>query len=93
LRGDQIPISARIVKVADVYDALSTDRPYRKKMTEEEVHAILRDGAGKHFDRLLVEIFLNRSLPSIEQHAGLRQLHRAVGTRPALAKVTKTVDV
>ena len=88
LRGEQIPISARIVKVADVYDALSTDRPYRKKMSEEEVHSILRDGAGKHFDRLLVEIFLNRSLPSFERQSGLEKLYLAVGgtSSPATAK-------
>jgi len=79
LRGEQIPISARIVKVADVYDALSTDRPYRKKMTAEEVRGILREGAGKHFDRFLVEIFLTRTIPSIEQRSGLNQLYVAVG--------------
>lgn len=91
LRGEQIPISARIVKVADVYDALSTDRPYRKKMTQEEVHGILRDGAGKHFDRLLVEIFLARSIPSFEQHAGLSRLHQAVGDSSLPSKTKKAV--
>jgi putative nucleotidyltransferase with HDIG domain len=79
LRGEEIPISARIVKVADVYDALSTDRPYRKRMLPVEVHKILRDGSGKHFDRLLVEIFLTRSLPSFEHRSGLEQLHFAIG--------------
>lgn len=78
LRGEQIPIAARIVKVADVYDALSTDRPYRKGMAPEEVHDILRKGSGTHFDRLLVEIFLNRSVPSFEQRSELEMLHKAL---------------
>jgi putative nucleotidyltransferase with HDIG domain len=87
LRGEQIPISARIVKVADVYDALSTDRPYRKGLSRDEVHAILRDGAGTHFDRLLVEIFLTRSVPSFEQHSGLEKLGRALSeNRAALSE-------
>jgi len=85
LRGEQIPVAARIVKVADVYDALSTDRPYRKAMSREEVHDVLRKGSGSHFDRMLVEIFLTRSVPSFEPRTGLEQLHRAigVGTQPA----------
>jgi len=91
LRGEQIPISARIVKVADVYDALSTDRPYRKKMSEEEVQGILRDGAGKHFDRLLVEIFLNRSLPSFEGQSGLETLYVAVGDTSSSATAKKAI--
>ncbi len=79
LRGEQIPIAARIVKVADVYDALSTDRPYRKSMPVEQVHEILRKGAGMHFDRLLVEIFLNRCVPRFEQRNSPETLIRAVG--------------
>lgn len=78
LKGEQIPIAARIVKVADVYDALSTDRPYRKGMAPDEVHDILRKGSGSHFDRLLVEIFLNRSVPSFEHRSGLEPLQRAL---------------
>jgi len=78
LRGEQIPIAARIVKVADVYDALSTDRPYRKGMPADQVHEILRKGAGAHFDRLLVEIFLNRCVPRFEERNSLEILSRAV---------------
>ena len=92
LRGEQIPISARIVKVADVYDALSTDRPYRKKMSVEEVHNILREGAGKHFDRLLVEIFLTRSLPSFERKSSLEQLYLAVGDVPLRSPEKKAMS-
>ncbi len=91
LKGDQIPMSARIVKVADVYDALSTDRPYRKGMPPEKVHEILREGAGSHFDRLLVEIFLTRSVPSFsDQKHGLAHLQRAVGSRNGEAPAPRT---
>jgi putative nucleotidyltransferase with HDIG domain len=93
LRGEQIPISARIVKVADVYDALRTDRPYRKGLPREQVHGILRDGAGTHFDRLLVEIFLTRSVPSFEHRDSLAELGRAVGeTRASMAETKMMGD-
>jgi putative two-component system response regulator len=43
LKGDQIPLTARILQVTDVYDALTTDRPYRKAMPVEDAFAIMRD--------------------------------------------------
>jgi len=58
LKGDQIPLSARIFAVVDVWDALSYDRPYRKAWTQEMVRDYLRAQAGKHFDPDLVEPFL-----------------------------------
>ena len=57
LAGTNIPLSGRIVAVADVYDALSHQRCYKPAMTHEESAAIIKDGAGKHFDPELVEIF------------------------------------
>jgi putative nucleotidyltransferase with HDIG domain len=78
LSGSQIPIAARIVKVADVYDALSTTRPYRKRLAREEVHRILEEGAGTQFDRRLIEIFLGRCVPKIENRQDLLALHNAV---------------
>jgi HD-GYP domain-containing protein (c-di-GMP phosphodiesterase class II) len=55
LEGDEIPLEARIVAVADVWDALTCDRPYRKAMTEQEAAAILRRDAGKHLDPVCIE--------------------------------------
>ena len=78
LKGEQIPLAARIVKIADVYDALRTDRPYRKGMPPEKVHQILFDGAGKEFDRMLVAIFLTRTVPRITPVGGLTDLFYAV---------------
>ncbi|MBI3243504.1 MAG: GAF domain-containing protein [Chloroflexi bacterium] len=58
LKGEQIPLAARIFAVADVWDALRSDRPYRKGWPEEKVYAELRAGAGTHFDPQVVEAFL-----------------------------------
>ncbi|MCL5961030.1 MAG: hypothetical protein M1358_17290, partial [Chloroflexi bacterium] len=58
LRGEQIPIAARIFAVVDVWDALSSDRPYRPAWTEERVHAHILSQAGTHFDANVVEAFM-----------------------------------
>jgi putative nucleotidyltransferase with HDIG domain len=58
LQGDKIPLLARILSVADVYDAISSDRAYRKKMDEKSVLQIIHDGAGSQFDPVVVEAFM-----------------------------------
>jgi response regulator RpfG family c-di-GMP phosphodiesterase len=58
LAGSQIPISARIVAVADVYDALRSRRPYKDPMTHEAARQIILQGSGKHFDPDIVDSFL-----------------------------------
>ncbi len=58
LAGDQIPISARIFAVADVYDALTSDRPYRRGWSQERTLDHIRREAGHHFDPEVVEPFL-----------------------------------
>ena len=58
LKGEEIPLSARIFAVVDVWDALRSDRPYRKAWPEEKVLAYLREQKGKHFDPTVVETFL-----------------------------------
>ena len=59
LCGKQIPLEARIVAVADVYDALISDRPYRLKHSEKETFAMLRAMQGNALDPELVELFLS----------------------------------
>ncbi|MEM6329381.1 MAG: HD domain-containing phosphohydrolase [Planctomycetota bacterium] len=56
--GEQIPLSARIVAVADVYDALRSKRPYKDGMPHEKARAILVADSGSHFDPVVVEAFL-----------------------------------
>jgi len=58
LKGDDIPLSARLFAVIDVYDALCSDRPYRKAWSETEALAYLRAQAGVHFDPRAVRAFL-----------------------------------
>lgn len=59
LKGEKIPLKARIFSVVDVWDALSSDRPYRQRWQPEQVIGYLRDQAGHHFDPEIVPIFLN----------------------------------
>jgi len=56
--GDAIPLEARIISVADVYDSLTSDRPYRKAMSPFDAKAIIEKGAGTEFDPMVVEGFL-----------------------------------
>jgi putative two-component system response regulator len=65
LRGETIPPCARIVAVCDVYDALATDRVYRRALPEEQVLAIMREGRGTHFDPRLLDLFLDQ-LPAFQ---------------------------
>ncbi|HEX4147207.1 MAG TPA: HD domain-containing phosphohydrolase [Pirellulales bacterium] len=57
LAGEQIPLMARIVAVADSFDAMTSDRPYRKGMPDERIDAIMREGAGGQWDARVVEAF------------------------------------
>lgn len=66
LRGEAIPQSARIVAVADVFDALSMRRPYKEPWPLERIMATLHEGAGRHFDPALVPLFAS-ILPQVLQ--------------------------
>jgi putative nucleotidyltransferase with HDIG domain len=59
LSGEKIPLLARIVAVADSFDAMSSDRPYRKGMPDESLDTILRDGAGHQWDARVVAAFFH----------------------------------
>lgn len=58
LRGAAIPLEARVVALADTYDALTTERVYKAAFSEEEAERLIRAEAGKHFEPRLVEIFV-----------------------------------
>jgi len=59
LKGEEIPFAARIFPIIDVWDALTSDRPYRKAMAHDEVRKLVQADSGKHFDPLVVEAFMN----------------------------------
>ena len=58
LKGDAIPLLARIVHVVDAFDALTSDRPYRRPYSPEKAISILRQDAGTKFDSIIVEFFI-----------------------------------
>jgi putative two-component system response regulator len=57
VKGEEIPLSARVFAVVDVYDALSTDRPYRPAFTVDKINAHLAESAGSHFDPRVLDAF------------------------------------
>jgi len=65
LRGEQIPITARIISVVDCFDSLREDRPFRRSMSLGEATAFLLRGSGIHFDPVVVEEFI-KNLPRFE---------------------------
>jgi putative nucleotidyltransferase with HDIG domain len=65
LRGESIPLTARVVAVADAFDAMTSDRPYRSGMPAGQAFAELQSGAGTHFDPSCVEAFF-RVRPKVE---------------------------
>jgi PAS domain S-box-containing protein/putative nucleotidyltransferase with HDIG domain len=58
LKGEEIPLAARVFALIDVWDALSSDRPYRPAWPKEKVRAYLRENSGAHFDPEVVEMFM-----------------------------------
>ncbi len=66
LKGKEIPLLSRILAVADTYDAMTEDRPYRRAKTKEEAILEIKKNAGTQFDCHIVEIFINQVLPDIE---------------------------
>jgi HD-GYP domain-containing protein (c-di-GMP phosphodiesterase class II) len=57
LKGEDIPLAARLFSIADVWDAITTDRPYRKAMPLEKAFSIINEGKGTHFDPMVVDLF------------------------------------
>ena len=79
LQGEQIPIGGRIISIVDVFDALTSKRPYRRAMTRDEALQILRDGAGSQFDPRLVDLFIE-ILP--DAHRKIDELAQRTGEEP-----------
>jgi putative two-component system response regulator len=61
LKGAEIPMAARLFAVADVWDALTSDRPYRAAWTQEQARVYIREQTGKHFDPQVVDLFFKVS--------------------------------
>lgn len=89
LEGQNIPLDGRILAVADAYDAMTSDRPYRAGMPQEKAENILRSGAGKQWDPEMIDAFF-RCMPDIlqikQKYQPRRQLTRSPAPAPAPAE-------
>jgi diguanylate cyclase (GGDEF)-like protein/putative nucleotidyltransferase with HDIG domain len=88
LKGEQIPLTARILAVVDCYDSIREDRPFRSGMTVDEANALLRRGSGNHFDPQVVEQFL-KHLPKFEAEIQAKGLQH----QPARDKATEPIKL
>ena len=61
LKGEEIPLSARIMALADVFDALVSKRSYKEGFPFEKAMSIIQEGSGSHFDPKIAQAFLNAS--------------------------------
>ncbi|HZH33722.1 MAG TPA: diguanylate cyclase, partial [Pyrinomonadaceae bacterium] len=73
LRGEEIPVTARVLAIADAYDSMREERPYRAAMSRDEARRAVLAGAGTHLDPRLVDVFL-RHLKHFEQQIDLAGL-------------------
>lgn len=85
LQGQNIPILARILSVADVYDALVSERSYRQAMSHEQAYNIITQGAGVQFDPQVVAAFQRVHMDIFEAH---RQLSAQMAQHEAMQKVS-----
>src|SRR5690606_21719394 len=72
LIGEQIPLFGRICAVADVFDALTSKRPYKPAFSNDEAIETIRESSGSHFDPEIVEHFLN----SLDEVFSIQAAHR-----------------
>ena len=82
MKADDIPLVARIVAIADAFDAMATDRPYKKALPLEECEAVLRKTAGKMYDPELVEVFCGRHLGALYLDHHEQPLDEAASSSP-----------
>jgi putative nucleotidyltransferase with HDIG domain len=81
IRGTDIPIGARILSLVDCFDALTSDRPYRKRMSDEDALKILHERRGTMYDPLIVDVFMvhYKTIMPMEEGAAAHPAARAVG--------------
>jgi putative methionine-R-sulfoxide reductase with GAF domain len=102
LKGTDIPIGARILSVVDCFDALTSDRPYRPKLSDREAIEVLIERRGRMYDPLIVDKFAtvhSQIAPDAEQQRQLRTVAAITGFRepapantPPLDKITASAD-
>ena len=88
LAGTDIPLAARVVALADVYDALSSKRPYKEPFSHVKSRSIILEGRGSHFDPAIVDAFLAREKTFIE----IRDSHRDDMERPLIVRLMEALE-
>src|SRR5262249_54193421 len=96
LLGEQIPLGARIVALADSFDAMTTDRPYRRRRAFDDVIADLRSSAGTQFDGAGVVAFCRALLKEIQGETKDRRILKMLGknyieSEPAVSLLKQTI--
>ncbi len=87
LKGEQIPLAARIFAVVDVWDALLSDRPYRNAWSKERTLTYIQEQAGQHFDPRVVDVFLKKVM--IKSSIGVSQFPQAGDDMDTLTKLAE----
>ena len=82
LRGEDIPLAGRITAVADVFDALSSTRPYKKAVPPDECFAMMARERGKHFDPAVLDAFLARKAEVLAVYQECRDEQSSGGGPP-----------
>ena len=93
LKGEDIPLGARLLSVVDCFDALTSDRPYRRRMTDAQALTILKDRRGIMYDPAVVDAFIadyTRIMP--ESSAAPHPATRAIGDARALDREEQALD-
>jgi PAS domain S-box-containing protein len=85
LEGDAIPLSARVVSIADVYDALTTPRRYKRAFPHEEACSIISEAKGKQFDPEIVDAF-------VEAESEFRMIRHELSTDPQTGHLPHSID-
>ena len=82
LKGEAIPLAARIVALADVYDALTSARPYKQPWSHADALKLVAEQSGKHFDPRVVAVFLKRAEQADAIRARLRDAQEEYAAQP-----------
>lgn len=89
LKGKDIPLGARLLGIVDAFDAMTSNRPYRKAMTIEEARKIIKQGSGTQFDPEMTEAFLTIDIGQLTHIVGHSDINRALLECPACGPVVE----
>jgi len=92
LRGADIPIGARILSVVDCFDALTSDRPYRPRLSDKEALRILQERRARMYDPLIVDVFFNVHTTIAPQHSNAEGKSALRAITAASAERTEALD-